>query len=38
MTLVRVPTDMIMDLAEASSALGVELIRYASGAYGVGSL
>ncbi|MDG2238820.1 MAG: Npt1/Npt2 family nucleotide transporter [Longimicrobiales bacterium] len=38
MTLVRVPTDMIMDLAEASSALGIELIRYASGAYGVGSL
>ena len=38
MTLVRVPTDMVMDLAGASSALGVELIRYASGAYGVGSL
>lgn len=38
MTVVAVPTRPLMELAEVRSALGVELIRHAAGAYGVRSL
>ena len=38
MTAIRIPTGMVMELADVSSSLGVELIRHAAGVYGVRAL
>ena len=38
MTVICVPSQPVMELADVSSALGVELIRHAAGAYGVRAL